>query len=240
MYYRMSGTNTQSTTETISTQTGKRGAVDSDYDDEDEDRFQEDEMNYVGLDKFIDRVWPRVKNALEKNDVKDLFAGYDVIWEDVNEDTELVHKLNTKYDFAEANDATKAMLKKQKEAEGIDDQQDDDFEDEFYDKQQEETKEQNKDASSGDNKYQVTSIDWSCNGALLAVAYGKTDHVSWCEHNSIVHVWSIFRRDFDAKKANITIEVPNCISTLQFHPEDPMIIAGGSVNGEIYIWNLNE
>jgi hypothetical protein len=69
-------------------------------------------MNYVGLDEFIKRVMPRVQKALEKNAISDVFAGYDVIWEDINEDTELVHKLNTKFDFAEANDATKAMLKK--------------------------------------------------------------------------------------------------------------------------------
>lgn len=96
-------------------------------------------------------------------------------------------------------------------------------------------------SSNPDNQFQVTSIDWSCNGAVLAVAYGKTDHVSWCEHNSILNVWSIFRRDFDAEKPNATVEISNnCLSTLQFHPENPMIIAGGSINGEIYIWSLHE
>jgi WD40 repeat protein len=85
----------------------------------------------------------------------------------------------------------------------------------------------------------VTSIAWSCNGTSLAVSYGKTDHVSWCEHQSIISVWSIFRREFDPKKPDITIETLNCVSTLDFHPENPLILAGGSINGEIFIWNID-
>jgi len=49
-----------------------------------------------------------------------------------------------------------------------------------------------KDGIKIDDKYQVTDISWSCNGSTLAVAYGKTDHISWCEHQSIISLWSIF------------------------------------------------
>ena len=41
-------------------------------------------------------------------------------------------------------------------------------------------------------------------------------------------------------KPSVTIEVPNCISTLAFHPHNPLILAGGTVNGEIYIWNIDQ
>ena len=65
----------------------------------------------VGLDKFLARVAPRMIKALEKNVAQDIYAGYDVIWEDdINEETELVHKLKTNYDFAEANNATAKTL----------------------------------------------------------------------------------------------------------------------------------
>jgi WD40 repeat protein len=85
----------------------------------------------------------------------------------------------------------------------------------------------------------VVSVAWSCNGASLAVAYGKTNHSSWCEHSSAISIWSIFRREFDCKKPTTTIEVSNCLTSIEFHPNDPLILAGGSLNGEIFIWNID-
>lgn len=83
------------------------------------------------------------------------------------------------------------------------------------------------------------SIAWSCNGSTLAVAYGKTNHTAWCEHHSSVSTWGVFRREFDPKKPNVTIEVSNCLTCIEFHPTDPVILAGGTLNGEIYLWNIN-
>lgn len=95
-----------------------------------------------------------------------------------------------------------------------------------------------KDGIKIDDKYQVTDISWSCNGSTLAVAYGKTDHISWCEHQSIISLWSIFQRAFDPKMPSVTIEVPNCLTSVEFHPTDPLLLAGGTINGEIFVWNL--
>lgn len=73
---------------------------------------------------------------------------------------------------------------------GGNDQYDDDFDDDFNDYKQEEPKKQagktTADAEApvktGDDHYQVIGTAWSCNGATLAAAFGKVDHVSWCEH----------------------------------------------------------
>ena len=51
--------------------------------------------------------------------------------------------------------------------------------------------------------------------------------------------WGIFRREFDAKKPNLSIDVSNCLTTIEFHPSDPLILAGGTMNGEIYLWNVD-
>ena len=83
------------------------------------------------------------------------------------------------------------------------------------------------------------SVAWSCNGSTLAVAYGKTNHTTWCEHHSAVSIWGVFRREFDAQKPNTSIEVSNCLTTIEFHPSDPLILAGGTMNGEIYLWNID-
>lgn len=51
--------------------------------------------------------------------------------------------------------------------------------------------------------------------------------------------WGIFRREFDPKKPTLSIEVQNCVTTIEFHPSDPLILAGGTMNGEIYLWNID-
>lgn len=90
-----------------------------------------------------------------------------------------------------------------------------------------------------EDMYQAVSLAWSCNGATLAVAYGKTNHQTWCEHHSAISTWGIFRREFDPKKPNMTIELQNCVTTIEFHPSDPVILAGGTMNGEIFLWNID-
>ena len=90
-----------------------------------------------------------------------------------------------------------------------------------------------------DEIYPVTSVSWNSNGTNLAVAYGKTNHKTWCECQSVVSIWPVFRREFDAKKPTTNIEVQNCLTELAFHPSDPLILAGGTMNGQIILWNIN-
>ena len=86
----------------------------------------------------------------------------------------------------------------------------------------------------------MTCVSWNCNGTNLAVGYGKTNHAAWCEHQSVVSIWPVFRRDFDPKKAVTNIEVSNCMTEVAFHPSDPLILAGGTMNGEIFIWKIDD
>jgi WD40 repeat protein len=36
----------------------------------------------------------------------------------------------------------------------------------------------------------------------------------------------------------MTIEVTNCVTEVAYHPSDPTVLAGGTMNGEIYLWNV--
>lgn len=53
-------------------------------------------------------------------------------------------------------------------------------------------------------------------------------------------MWRIFTRDLDTKHPNQTIETDNCVTNIEFHPTNPLILAGGTVNGQIFIWNLDK
>ena len=32
----------------------------------------------------------------------------------------------------------------------------------------------------------------------------------------------------------------NCLTSVAFHPTDPLLLAGGTLNGEIYLWNIDK
>lgn len=53
-------------------------------------------------------------------------------------------------------------------------------------------------------------------------------------------IWQVFRRDYNPKKAQKEIEVSNCLTSVAFHPTDPLLLAGGTLNGEIYLWNIDK
>ena len=112
------GTTTAEQKGEISTQTAKifRDDMDEDdeyYDEDDPDRaFKKDmsDMEVTGLDKFLARVTPKLFQILEANAKSHTFDTYDVAWEDEVEETVMIHKLDTDYDFTEANNATQKTL----------------------------------------------------------------------------------------------------------------------------------
>ena len=88
---------------------------DDEYDDEDDPNraFKKDlnEFEVTGLDKFLTKIYPKLAQILDANAKSHTFDNYDVIWEDdAIEETELIHKLTTDYDFIDANNATQKTL----------------------------------------------------------------------------------------------------------------------------------
>ena len=119
----------------MATQTGKRGQDDSDEEEEDMGGFE-----IAGLDKWLNRMYPKIAAMLDQNLKSNIFAGYDVLWDDDSlEETVMTHKLVTDFDFVEANSVNKQTDKKLAEAEkkrrgnAASQGNDDDFDDFNYD-----------------------------------------------------------------------------------------------------------
>ena len=124
-YYKESGASTVQQKSEISTQTPKNIEKDKDdedaYSDEDDPNRgvleEMDDFAVTGLEKFLDRVAPRVEKLLAQNAKNNIFEAYDVIWEDdVVEESDLVYRLLNPYDFIEANLATQQTLQQLKES----------------------------------------------------------------------------------------------------------------------------
>ena len=90
------------------------------------------------------------------------------------------------------------------------------------------------------NQLQSTGVSWSCAGGAVAVSYGRNDITGWCDLPGAICVWTIFDKLFDPKEPQFVFDHPSCIMCVKFHPLIPSIVAGGSFNGEVGIWNLND
>lgn len=96
-----------------------------------------------------------------------------------------------------------------------------------------EMREQNQEA-----KLEISTLSWNSNGSRIGVGFSARMHESLCQHHSTLCIWSIFARDFNSSNPQIKISVPNCLSALEFHPTQANILAGGTFNGEIFLWDL--
>merc|ERR1719359_1409512 len=82
-------------------------------------------------------------------------------------------------------------------------------------------------------------VAWNSTGTTVACAYGRLDTYGWCDVMAPVCVWrNIFGRDKLVEgQADLYLEVQGFVHSLAFHPTQPAILAGGTYNGELMIWN---
>lgn len=83
---------------------------------DEETALEEDGFEYTGLDKFLQRVAPIVEAAIERNNKRDIFHGYQVKWDEEIVQFTFTHKLVCPFDFKEANVAVQKNIEKQREA----------------------------------------------------------------------------------------------------------------------------
>ena len=85
---------------------------------------------------------------------------------------------------------------------------------------------------------QCTGVSWNSTGSSLAVSYGKVDISGWCDYPGAVCMWNVFSKSFDATNPDVVLDHNSCIICVKCHPIQPAIVAGGSFNGEIIVWDL--
>lgn len=73
----------------------------------------------------------------------------------------------------------------------------------------------------------------------LCPPVSRHDIPGWCEDRGALATWNLARGNVNQSKADVTIDVDNCLMSCAFHPETPALIAGGTFNGDLFIWDLS-
>ncbi|GMH44979.1 hypothetical protein BSKO_12936 [Bryopsis sp. KO-2023] len=84
-----------------------------------------------------------------------------------------------------------------------------------------------------------TCVSWNSTGRTIAVAYGRNDLDGWCGIPGALATWNL-GREGPKEKPEAKIDCDCCLTACAFHPEKPALIAGGTFNGDLYIWDTGE
>lgn len=86
----------------------------------------------------------------------------------------------------------------------------------------------------------ATSVSWNATGYVVAVSYGRFDVAGsgWCTDPGVLATWNLGRRDMNPEVPDVSVHTDNCLQACAFHPRHPALIAGGTFNGELYVWDL--
>ncbi|CAN0327427.1 unnamed protein product [Pylaiella littoralis] len=97
-------------------------------------------------------------------------------------------------------------------------------------------------AGSSPKALQATGVDWSSTGSVVATSFGRNDIAGWCDSPGALATWNIFRRGFadeEEHAPDIILDHSSCLMCVSCHPLSPAIIAAGSFNGEVVVWDTS-
>ncbi|KAG7386807.1 WD repeat-containing protein 34 [Phytophthora pseudosyringae] len=83
-----------------------------------------------------------------------------------------------------------------------------------------------------------TGVSWNATGSVIAVAYGRFDHSGWCNYRSALCLWNVFQSDLNQLKPSLVLETSSGLMCVAFHPQNPSVVAAGSFNGEVFVWDM--
>ncbi|GLC41313.1 WD repeat-containing protein 34 [Pleodorina starrii] len=90
------------------------------------------------------------------------------------------------------------------------------------------------------HKLVVTCLSWSSTGQTIAASYGRYDVVGWCTYPGSLTTWNLGREEVNTMRPDVRIDTDTCLMSCAFHPAHPALIAGGTFNGELYVWDLSQ
>lgn len=86
---------------------------------------------------------------------------------------------------------------------------------------------------------QCTGLSWNCTGNLIAASYGRNDITGWCDFPGAVCCWNISGKHAQSSEPDVVLDHTACLMCVAYHPDKPAVLAAGSFNGELLVWDLS-
>lgn len=162
-----------------------------------------------GLAEFLARVGPSVQQQLERNLQGHALNDYDVNWGGDGSKVECIHELR----FSGAKQAFLDDAGAAADGGGEGD-----------------------DAPS----LPISDLSWNSSGWQIALGFGGCQEgVGWSDQPSAVAVWNLARPLVNPEKSDHSLPVPSCVTSVSFHPDNPAILAAGTLSGQVFAWDLS-
>lgn len=180
------------------------------------DELAAEELSFEGwrpsaaMANFLLKVAPAMNTQLERNAGSHAFDDFDVFAADESDQMDCLHTLSVAWVQPEGADAGDGFESKA-------------------------------DSGSGEVKAQLpcTGLSWTATGSVLCASFGKLDHEGWCNHRAGLATWNVFSTKEPTKPDN-TFETMSCLMCVACHPLRPSIVAAGTFNGEVVVWDMNK
>lgn len=84
----------------------------------------------------------------------------------------------------------------------------------------------------------ATHIAWHPNAVSIAVTLGVQQPAAFCTHGGALAIWNLTSEKFQPASPQLRLEAECALQTAAYHPHFPALIAAGTANGGVYVWNL--
>ncbi|OXA58668.1 WD repeat-containing protein 34 [Folsomia candida] len=95
-------------------------------------------------------------------------------------------------------------------------------------------------SSVSSEMFGASCVAWNKIGTQIAVAYCAHAHTDWCFHRAPISSWNL-RRMLNTKNnpAHVEIFLPTCVTSMEFHPFHPSVLAVGTYSGCLAILDFS-
>ena len=83
-----------------------------------------------------------------------------------------------------------------------------------------------------------TGLSWNRSGYSIAVSYGRFDVTGWCDSPGRAVRLEPEAKRVDPLKPDSIFETDSCLQCVAWHPVDPAVVAAGSFDGEVHVWDV--
>ena len=81
----------------------------------------------------------------------------------------------------------------------------------------------------------ISAIEWNCSSSVIVIGYQMDRNSHYCDHESFICIWSLFRSYTRESRPSSTIEIDGCITDISSHPSLSSIFAIATASGQVLV-----